>query len=228
MKKKLEKILGIKIKDENLFIEAFTHKSYLNENRNIKSRCNERMEFLGDAILEYLTTNFLFFKYPEKEEGKLTVYRSALVKGENLAQIAKKLNLGDFLFLSKGEEKSGGKEKNYILANTFEAVLGAIFLDSGIEVAKKVLDKFLFPDIDKILEKNLYKDSKSLFQEIAQEKENTTPKFKVLAELGPDHEKIFHVGAFLNNKLIGTGKDSSKQKASLKAAKDALKNLNWE
>jgi len=228
MKKDLQKILGIKIKNEDLFKEAFTHKSFINENRRNNFSCNERLEFLGDAVLELLTTDFLFAYFPRKEEGELTAFRSALVCGKNLAKIALVLDLGKFLFISKGEEKSGGRNKNYILANTFEAVLGAIYLDSGLKNCQKILEKFLFPKINQIVEENLHKDAKSLLQELAQEKKAITPHFEVLSQVGPDHAKIFEVGAFLAQKCVGKGKGSSKQKASNEAAKNALVNLNWQ
>lgn len=219
--------LGITIINEAFFHEAFTHKSYLNENRGIGRECNERLEFLGDAVLEYLATKFLFDEFPEHDEGILTAYRSALVRGENLAKIGKKLDLGTYLYISKGEEKSGGREKDYLLANVFEALLGAVFLDSGVENAKKILENLLFPQIEQIIEESAHKDPKSLFQEIAQEKRSITPHFEVLSESGPDHSKKFIVGAFLNQECVGQGAGSSKQRASTEAALNALKHLAW-
>lgn len=223
----LLKKLGIKIHNEDLFKEAFTHKSYINENRGTKRKSNERLEFLGDAVLELISTRFLFDKFTEDEEGKLTAYRSALVCGENLAKIAKKLDLGKYLYVSKGEEKSGGRNKDYIMANTFEAFIGAVYLDSGLVEAEKILQKHLLPEIETIIKKNLHKDAKSLFQEIAQERESITPHFEVLKESGPDHNKKFIVGAYLGEKLIAKGKGPSKQKASTDAASNALKKMKW-
>ncbi len=219
--------LGITIKNKEIFEEAFTHKSYLNEHKGLKRDSNERLEFLGDAVLELLSTRFLFKKFPKEEEGILTAYRSALVCGENLARLSKKIDLGKYLFMSKGEEKSGGRKKEYILANTFEAVIGAIYLDSGLREVEKILKEFLYPEIDEIIAQNLHKDSKSLFQELAQEKKSITPHFEVLKESGPDHNKKFIVGAYLDEKCIAKGKGSSKQKASIDAAFNALKKLKW-
>jgi ribonuclease-3 len=223
----LKKKLGLKISNPQLFTEAFTHKSYVNENRHSKRNHNERLEFLGDAVLELVTTEFLFHHFPHKEEGELTAFRSALVRGEHLAEVAIELDLGDYLFVSHGEEKSGGREKHYILANTFEALIGAIYLDEGYKKVRKVLDQVLLPRIETILSEQLYKDAKSLFQEIAQEKRSTTPHFELITEEGPDHNKVFVMGAYLKEELVGKGEGSSKQKAETEAAKEALENLNW-
>jgi len=224
---KLGEIFGRKIKNKNLFVEAATHKSFSNENRAGKVSHNERLEFLGDAVLELITSQFLFEKFPRKPEGELTSIRSALVCGKNLARVAKKLNLGKFLFLSRGEAAAGGNKKNHILANVFEAFLGALFLDSNLQTCEKFLRENLLGATDQILRENLHKDAKSLFQEIAQEKEKTTPHFKLLSATGPDHEKKFLMGAFLGDQKVGEGSGSSKQKAETSAAAAALKNLKW-
>jgi ribonuclease-3 len=225
---KLGEIFGHKIKNKNLFVEAATHKSFSNENRAGKVAHNERLEFLGDAVLELIASQFLFKKFPRKPEGELTALRAALVCGKNLARISKKLNLGKFLFLSRGETAAGGNKKNHILANTFEAFLGALFLDANLKICEKFLNENLFGETDRILRENLHKDPKSLFQEIAQEKEKITPHFKLISAAGPDHEKNFLMGAFLNEKKVGEGNGSSKQKAEIAAAENALKNLKWK
>lgn len=218
------KILGYKIQNDALFEEAFTHKSYLNEHPEVV--CNERLEFLGDAVLELAVTEFLFKSYPEKPEGELTSYRSALVRGKHLAAIAKELNLGKFLRLSRGEEKSGGRDKSYILANTFEAVLGAMYLDAGFAVSEKCIKKYIIPRLTEIIKQGLHRDAKSMFQEHTQDTLGITPHYKLVEENGPDHEKEFTMGVFLNDKKIAEGSGSSKQKAELSAAENALE--KWE
>lgn len=224
---KLEKIIGIKIKDRKLLDIAFTHKSYLNEHRDEGIEHNERMEFLGDAVLELIATKHLFLKYPQQDEGQMTTYRSALVKGKNLAEIAKELNLGEYLFLSKGEEKSGGRQKGYILANTLESLIGAIYLDKGYDHAEKFIQQFIITRLDDIIAQGLHIDAKSKFQELCQEKEGFTPYYQVLEETGPDHNKLFTMGSFIENELIAIGKGPSKQKAEEEAAKNALKIKKW-
>ncbi|MCT4591880.1 MAG: ribonuclease III [Candidatus Gracilibacteria bacterium] len=223
----LEKKLGISMNKKEFFDEAFTHKSFINENRTKNLKYNERLEFLGDAVLELLCTRFLFDKFPNEEEGVLTAYRSALVKGQNLARVARELDLGALLLMSKGEEKSGGRSKSYLLANVFEALVGAIYLDSSLEEVDRILRKFLFPEIKNIIKHKLHKDPKSLFQEYAQERVNTTPHFELISEKGPDHNKVFVVGAYLGERCVAEGRGSSKQKASSDAAKNAIINLNW-
>ena len=206
---------------------AFVHRSFVNENRDV-SESNERLEFLGDAVLELITTDFLFHKFPGKPEGELTALRSALVKGETLAEVAAELNLGQHLKLSKGEARSGGAEKPYLLANVFEAVLGAVYLDGGYSKAEAIVTKFLLPKLPHIIEANLQVDAKSEFQELAQAKLAVTPEYKVLAESGPDHDKTFEMGAFAGKDLLGRGKGSSKQDAEQAAAEAALKKLKQE
>ena len=223
--KKLENILGIKIKQKPLFENAFIHRSFLNENHSYKGFSNERLEFLGDAVLQLLTSEFLYNRYPQVQEGILTSYRSSLVKTTSLALEAKKLGFGEFLKMSKGEELGGGRNSEYILANTFEAVLGAIYLDSGLSVARQYLNANLFYKIDKIIEEGDYKDAKSRFQEISQAEQGVTPTYKISKEWGPDHNKNFEVGVYINKKLIAVGRGSSKQKAEIEAASEALKTL---
>ena len=216
-------MLSIKFKNENLLIQAFCHRSFLNENPNFNLNHNERLEFLGDAVLELATTEYLFNSYPEKSEGELTSWRAALVNANQLSEIAKELGFEDFLLLSKGEEKERGKARKYILANTFEAFIGALYLDKGYKNCKNFLNKCLFVKLKEIIEKGLFKDAKTLFQEIAQEKVGVTPVYKVLKEWGPDHLKEFLVGVFLGEELIAEGRGFSKQEAEQQAAINALK-----
>lgn len=224
---KLEKLIGIKFKNRKLLNTVFIHKSYLNEYKGSNLEPNERLEFLGDAVLELVITEFLYQNYPNPE-GELTAWRSALVKGAHLANIARKLNLGDCLYLSQGEERSFGREKNFILANTFEALLGAIYLEKGYAAAHRFISKFVLVHLEEILEKGLYLDSKSHLQEIAQAKFNITPTYRVFKEEGPDHKRIFTVSVYLKEKPIGEGKGRSKQEAEQKAARDALEKKKWK
>ncbi len=223
---KLGKKIGIEFENIQLLDKAFIHKSYINENKN-KSEHNERLEFLGDAVLELVVTEYLFQNYPNPE-GDLTNWRSALVKGENLATIAEKLDLGHYLYLSRGEEKSGGRQKDYLLANTLEALIGAIYLDKGYEVSRQFILKNIISKLGEILKKNLYIDAKSLLQEISQDKLNITPEYRLLKEEGPDHQKKFTMGAYIGDELVGKGAGQSKQAAEQKAAEKALRKKNWE
>jgi len=224
----LEKSLGLEFKNRDLLIEAFCHRSYLNEHPDFYLPHNERLEFLGDAVLELIVTEYLYKKYPEKNEGELTNWRAALVNAKILGEVARELGFNDFLLLSKGEEKETGKARLYILANTFEALIGAIYLDQGYEVAKKFVEKNLIErKLPEIIEKGLFKDPKTRFQEEAQERVRITPTYKVLEEWGPDHAKHFIVGVFLGKELIAKGEGSSKQEAEEEAAKNALKIKGW-
>lgn len=222
---KLEKEIGVTLKNRALLDAAFVHKSYMNEAKD-KEMHNERLEFLGDAVLELVVTELLYESYPNPE-GELTNFRSAIVRGEHLAAIARKLQLGSYLFLSKGEEKGGGREKNYILANTIEALIGAIYLDQGYEKAKIFIQKHILAYLGDILKKGLHIDSKSAFQEIAQARLEQTPEYRVLEESGPDHDKRFTVGAYLADELVGEGSGTSKQAAEQQAAEDALRKKGW-
>lgn len=226
MYKELEKLIGIQFKDQERLENAFIHRSYLNENRGTKFESNERLEFLGDAVLELVVTEYLYLNYPNPE-GELTNWRSALVKGEMLAKISQQLNLGSYLKLSRGEENSGGREKDYLLANTFEALVGVIYLDHGYETAKEFISKFLLVHLETILKEGSHIDAKSKFQEMAQEKVSTTPRYELLSEDGPDHNKVFTMGAYIDDKIVGKGEGSSKQSAEQKAAEDALNRLKW-
>jgi ribonuclease-3 len=220
--KKLEKQLGIKLKDKKLLTQAFCHRSYLNENPNCGLENNERLEFLGDAVIELIVTEYLFEKYPTESEGEMTNWRASLVNAKKLSEIALKLGFNDYLLLSKGEEKEMGKARQYILANTFESFIGAAYLDRGYKDCENLIKKYLLPELDEILKKGLYRDSKSLYQEKAQEKTGITPIYKVLRESGPDHAKHFTVGVFLDKKLVAEGSGSSKQESEEAAAKKAL------
>ena len=224
----LIKKIGIKFEDESLLDKAFIHRSYLNEHRKEGIESNERFEFLGDAVLELIATRYLFNKHPGKAEGELTNLRSALVQGRHLAEVSKTMDLGKYLYLSNGEENSGGREKNYILANALEAVIGAIYLDQGFEKASEFVNKFILSRLDEIIEKNLFADPKSTLQEFVQEKFETTPTYNILSEEGPDHEKEFEAGVYVDEKLISSRKGSSKQKAESVAAENALKDKSWQ
>ncbi len=222
---KLQKIINCELKDELLFITAFTHRSYLNEHPEYKGQSNERLEFLGDAVLQLLSSEHLFKKYPDQPEGVLTNYRSSIVCTPSLAEEAKRLGYGELLFLSNGEEATGGRDREYILANTFEAVLGALYLECGLQECEKFVEKELFYKVETIVENEFYKDAKSKFQELAQEKLNVTPTYRVIDSWGPDHEKTFNVGVFISEELWGEGEGRSKQKAEQQAAVEALKKL---
>ncbi len=223
----LEKKLGLNFKNKDLLAQAFTHRSYLNESPETDLEHNERLEFLGDAVIELIVTEELYKKYPKKPEGELTNWRAALVNAKMLASVAEELGFNDFLLLSKGEAKEGGKARAYILANTFEAVLGALYLDSGYEPADKFIKKCLLPKLSAIIKEGSYKDAKSLFQEESQERVSITPNYKVLKESGPDHEKHFTVGVFLADDIVAKGEGTSKQEAEEDAAKNALEIKNW-
>lgn len=222
-----EKKLSLKFKNKDLLIQAFCHRSYLNENPGFYLFHNERLEFLGDAVLELVVTEYLYKKYPQKSEGELTNWRAALVNAKQLAEIAKNLGFNDFLLLSRGEAKEGGKARQYILANTIEALIGALYLDQGLKACEKFIDKPILKELPHIIESGIYRDSKSHFQEVAQEKKGITPTYKVLNEWGPDHAKNFTIGVFLDKDLIAKGEGSSKQEAEEAAAKKALETKNW-
>ncbi len=224
---KIEKKLGLKFKNKDLLIQAFCHRSYINENPDSNLKNNERLEFLGDAVLELVVTEYLFEKYPKKAEGELTNWRAALVNAKMLGDLSKKLNFNDYLLLSRGEEKELGKARQYILANTLEALIGALYLDQGYKNAKVFIEKNLIKRLPEIIKKGLYKDAKSLFQEEAQERTGITPSYKVLKEWGPDHAKQFIIGVFLNNELAAEGEGSSKQEAEEEAARRALEVKSW-
>lgn len=222
-----EKNSGYEFENKNLLTEAFTHRSYINENPSSKGAHNERLEFLGDAVLELIVTEDLFARFPEKPEGELTALRAALVNSNMLSRLASDLDLNDFLLLSRGEAKDIGRARGYILANAFEALIGAIYLDGGYDKAKKFIEKNLMPKINEVLEKKLFRDAKSLFQERAQDMAGITPSYRVLEEWGPDHDKHFVLGVYLGDALVASGEGPSKQIAEQNAAQDALVVKNW-
>jgi ribonuclease-3 len=216
-----EKKLGLKFKDKNIFKQALVHRSYLNEHPEFNLNHNERLEFLGDAVIELIVTKFLYYNF-NNSEGELTSFRSSLVNTKTLAKIAKKINLDEYLFLSKGESKSLGRAREAILANTFEALIGSIYFDQGFKKAEEFIKKNLIPELKNILRNKTYKDPKSEFQEFIQNKLKITPHYKIIKQSGPDHAKIFVVGLFLNEKLITQGKGKNKHDAEIQAAEKAL------
>jgi len=223
----LEKKLNLKFKNKDLLIQAFCHRSYLNENPDFYLDHNERLEFLGDAILELIVTEYLYQKYPKKPEGELTNWRAALVNAKMLSEVSRDLGFNDFLLLSRGETKELGKARQYILANIFEALIGAIYLDQGLDSCEKFIKKNLIKKLPHIIEAGLFRDAKSRFQEEAQERTGITPIYKVLEEWGPDHARHFIIGVFLDKELVAKGEGSSKQEAEETAAKNALEAKGW-
>jgi ribonuclease-3 len=225
--KKFENNIGIIFNNKDILKQAFTHRSYLNEHRDLEIGHNERLEFLGDAVLELIVTEYLYTKYPDSNEGELTAFRSALVNAVTMADAASKIGMNDFLLLSKGESKDTGRARQIILANTIEARIGAIYLDQGYETAKYFISTNIFNLIEKIVEEKSWIDSKSKFQEQAQENESVTPLYKTLKEEGPDHDKKFTVGVYLGKEKIAEGEGKSKQDAEQVAAANALKVKDW-
>lgn len=218
--------LGYTFNDLDLLAEALTHRSYLNENKTARAH-NERLEFLGDAVLELAVTHFLFERFPTKPEGELTAFRASLVNTFSLADSAEEIGLNDMLLLSKGEARDTGRARQIILANAFEAVLGAIYLDQGYDAAESFVMKHLAPKIDEVIAKRAWQDAKSRFQELAQEKRNVTPTYRTVREDGPDHDKQFTVGVYLGKERAAEGEGKSKQEAEQAAAQAALDQLGW-
>ena len=225
---KFEKKLSISFNNKDLLTQAFCHRSYINEHPDFQISHNERLEFLGDAVIELVVSRNLFNAYPEKSEGLLTSWRAALVNSKMLSNVAQELDFDKFLLLSKGERKETGKARQEILANTFEALIGALYLDRGYKICQDFLEKYLIVKLPPILESEGFIDAKSRFQEMAQEKERITPNYKVLKEWGPDHAKKFVSGVFLGDKLIAEGQGMSKQEAEEAAAEAGLKAKGWE
>ncbi len=223
-----EKKTSIIFTNKKLLEQAFIHRSYINENSGERLSHNERLEFLGDAVLELIVTDYLYNKYPDRDEGDLTAYRSALVNAVIIGEVASELGMNDYLLLSKGEAKDSGRARSYILANTYEAYVGAVYLDQGYDVAQKFIARTLFGKIDMIVAKKLWRDAKSLIQEKAQENLGVTPSYKVLHEAGPDHDKHFTIGIFFAEERIAEGKGKSKQEAEQAAARAALEAKNWQ
>ena len=222
-----EKKIGYDFRNRRLLREALTHRSFLNEAKERGMAHNERLEFLGDAVLELAVTTFLYFKYPQEDEGALTAYRAGLVNANTLSEVAARLGAEDFLLLSRGEAKDAGRARQFILANAFEAIVGAIYLDGGYSAAEKFIAQFVHPLADEIVDKELWRDAKSFFQEIAQEKEGITPSYRTLSEMGPDHDKEFRVGIFLGDVFIAEGRGKSKQDAEQAAASAGLAARGW-
>ncbi|TAK89505.1 ribonuclease III [Patescibacteria group bacterium] len=218
----LEQELELEFADRSLLERAFIHRSYLNEHPNLGLEHNERLEFLGDAVLELVVTDYLYKNYPNPE-GDLTNWRSALVKTESLSEVAAKLDFDRYLQLSRGEAKGNARSRALIHANCVEALIGAIYLDRGYDEAKRFISSHIVSRLQSILEEGSWVDPKSRFQELAQEREGHTPHYKVLDEAGPDHDKVFEVGVYVGQRLCGKGKGSSKQAAQQQAAANALK-----
>jgi len=230
MKMKLaefEKLINIKFKDKDLLKRAFVHRSYINENVKAGFEHNERLEFLGDAVLELSVTDFLFRKFTNKAEGELTAHRAALVNAVTLSEIALDMGLNEYMMLSKGEAKDTGRARQSILADAFEAIIGAIYLEAGYEAANNFIIKFLLSKTEDVVKRGLLKDAKSKVQEKSQEIYGVTPKYNVLKESGPDHDKKFIVGIYFGEELAGEGEGKSKQEAEQSAAQKALKNKKW-
>jgi ribonuclease III len=222
-----ENMIGVKFADRDLLRQALTHRSYVNEHRGVKPGHNERLEFLGDAVLELVITHYLYEKYPTKTEGDLTAIRSALVNADTCAKVADGLSVNDFLLLSRGEAKDTGRARQYILANALEAIIGAIYIDLGYEEAKNFIMRYMSPLTEKIVAEEAWIDAKSKFQEKAQEVVGVTPVYRTLKEVGPDHDKIFTVGVFLREELVAHGEGDSKQAAEQKAARAASQVKGW-
>lgn len=220
-----EKILSHQFRDRRLLEEALTHRSYLNERPDWRAPHNERLEFLGDAVLELAVTEELFHRFPEAEEGTMTSLRAALVNYQMLAAVARGMNLEPFLLLSRGEAKDTGRAREVILANAFEAVVGALYLDGGYEAAKKAVNRFVMTMLEEVIRKGLAKDAKSVLQEKVQAEFRVTPTYQILEERGPDHQKLFTAAVYCGKAELGRGSGLSKQEAELEAAKDALEKL---
>ena len=225
--KKFADVIHFTFQDPKLLKQAFTHRSYLNEHREEGGEHNERLEFLGDAVLELISTHFLYEKFPRHSEGDLTAFRAALVNAITCAEIANTLGMNEYLLLSKGESKDNGRAREILLANAFEALIGAIYLDQGIDAARTFISQHLFPKIDEIVKHKLWRDSKSALQERVQEVEGVTPYYTVIRESGPDHDKQFIVGVYARDTLLAQGVGKSKQEAEQDAAKEALEKKGW-
>lgn len=224
--KDLEKKIKVKFKNPNLLQQAVTHRSYLNENRSYKLDHNERLEFLGDAVLELVVTEYLYQNFPNPE-GELTNWRAALVNKDMLARVSKSLDVEEFLLMSRGEAKDAGRARDYLLANALEAIIGAIYLDQGYEVSRKFISENILARLEEVIKSKLYVDPKSNFQEEAQARVGITPSYRVLSESGPDHDKKFIVGVYLSDEEVARGEGISKQQAQREAARMALEVKGW-
>lgn len=225
---KLQKLLKVQFADTKVLLSAITHRSYLNEHREATWDHNERLEFLGDAVLELVVTDYLYKKYPEKPEGELTAVRAALVNTVSLSAASEELGINSYLLMSKGESKDVGRARQYILANAFEACIGAIYMDQGYDLAQEFIASRLFSKTDEIVKKRLWQDAKSRFQEMSQEQVSVTPTYETMAQSGPDHDRVFTVGVYLRSELIAEGKGRSKQEAEQVAAENAIKAKGWQ
>ena len=223
-----EKNIGIEFKDKNLLKQALTHRSYINENKSLGLEHNERLEFLGDAVLELVITDFLFSEYQRMNEGEMTSIRSALVNADTCALVATKLEVNDHLLLSRGESRDFGRARQYILANALEAIIGAIYIDQGYSVARDFVLSNITPLAENIIKEGRWIDAKSLFQEKAQEHEGFTPLYKTVKESGPDHDKHFTVAVYIGTEKVALGDGKSKQDAEQEAARKALENKGWK
>lgn len=219
--------LGIIIRKNELFQEALTHRSYLNEHKSYPLPHNERLEFLGDAVLELVVTEHLFTTFPHQPEGELTALRAALVNGEMLAKIGTSLGIETFLLMSRGEAKDRGRARGYLVANAVEAIIGALYLDQGYKAAALFITDHVLSRLDEVVKEALHTDAKSYFQEKAQEREGVTPSYRVLKEWGPDHDRHFTAGVFIGDTLVAEGEGLSKQEAQRSAAKNALEKKGW-
>ena len=222
----LQKKIGIEFKNTDILLQALTHRSYLNENPSWHLDHNERLEFLGDAVLELVVTDYLYKNY-SNPEGELTNWRAAIVNAVILSKICGKFDLNDYILLSRGEAKDTGRARQFILANAIEALIGAIYLDQGYEKAEEFIQRFVIVELPEIIEQKLYRDPKSKLQEEAQDKVGLTPTYEVLKEWGPDHARNFEVGVFLGQEMAGKGEGLSKQEAQQMAAEDALNKKGW-
>ncbi len=224
----LQEILGVNFSDSLLLLSAITHRSYLNEHREATWDHNERLEFLGDAVLELVVTDFLYHQYPDKPEGDLTAIRAAMVNTNSLSSASELLGVNKYLLMSKGEAKDEGRARQYILANVFEACIGAIYIDKGYEAAEKFIADRLFGNVENIIKKRLWQDAKSRFQELAQDKVSVTPTYETVSQSGPDHDRVFTIGVFLRQEKVAEGKGRSKQEAEQQAAQNAIVAKGWD
>lgn len=223
----IEKILGVTFTDTNHLLSAITHRSYLNEHREATQEHNERLEFLGDAVLELIVTDYLFRTYSDKPEGELTAIRAALVNTVSLSAASERLGVNKYLLMSKGEAKDEGRARQYILANVFEAFIGAMYLDQGYDTARDFVAKHLFSKTEDIVKHRLWQDPKSRFQELAQDHASITPTYSLISQEGPDHDRTFTIGVYLKQELVAEGKGRSKQEAEQEAALRAIKVKSW-
>lgn len=223
----LQVLLGARFNNIELLLSAVTHRSYLNEHREATWEHNERLEFLGDAVLELVVTDFLFRSYPDKPEGELTAIRAALVNTTSLSVASEQLGVNKYLLMSKGEAKDEGRARQYILANVFEACIGALYIDQGYDQAREFIATRLFGNIEEIVRKRLWQDPKSRFQELSQEKASITPTYETITQEGPDHDRVFTIGVFLRHEKVAEGKGRSKQEAEQQAALRAIVAKGW-